>query len=411
MKIKTVHGRSVFDSRGYPTVEAEITTDSGRQARAIVPSGASTGEREAVELRDGGALFNGKGVEKAVENIIEKIAPAIIGCDITEQRKLDNTLCQLDGTDNKGFLGANATLAVSLAVAHVAAASQSQPLYTHLNNLFGSADKLSIPTPMVNIFNGGSHAANSTAIQEFMLLPNRNTPYRESIFMCAEIFHKLGTLLKQSSYATTVGDEGGYAPGIRSDEEVLELLSEAVDSAGFELGKDVDFALDVAASELVSNGYYQINEQQLTKDEMIDWLAKLRQNHPIVSIEDGLDENDWDGWIQLTERLGQNTLLVGDDLLTTNTHYLSQAIDKQAGNAILIKPNQIGTLTETFAAIEQARSAGWDYVISHRSGETEDTTISHLAVATAAPYIKTGSTSRGERTAKYNELLRIAEQL
>ncbi len=411
MKIASVDARSVFDSRGFPTVEAEVTLENGLKARSIVPSGASTGEREAIELRDGGKAFNGKTVDKAVANIAEKIAPEIAGKDAADQKQIDKHLIELDGTSNKQNLGANAILAVSLASAHAEAAAKSIPLYEHINSMLESNINPRLPVPMVNIFNGGVHAAQSTAIQEFMLVPDKSLGYKQAIFMCAEIFHSLGSLLKSKSYPTTVGDEGGYAPGIKSDEEVLDILSEAVESAGFELGKDVNFALDVAASEFMQDGGYQINNNQLSKEEMIDWLVKIRRKYPIVSIEDGLDENDWDGWSDLTTRLGQDTLLVGDDLLTTNTHYLDKAIQLKAGNSILIKLNQIGTLTETLQTIEQARSAGWDYVISHRSGETEDTTISHLAVGTAAPYIKTGSTSRGERTAKYNELLRIAESV
>jgi enolase len=415
MKITGVLGRQIFDSRGHPTIEADITLENGHVGRAAVPSGASTGTREAVELRDGDKnRHHGKGVSKAVDNINTLIRDALIGKNAEDQGGIDNLLINLDGTPNKEKLGANAILAVSLAVAKASAYSQSKKLFTYFNNLYGSSSEFILPVPMINIINGGKHAHGSTDIQEFMIMPVGAENFREALRISSEVFHSLNKVLRDKDYGTTVGDEGGYAPRVRNgNAEALELIMEAIDKAGHTAGKDIVIALDIAASELYENGLYQLKteDKQLTTEEMINWLSDLAQKYPIVSIEDGLSEDDWVGWKKLTEKVGNMVQIVGDDLLVTNTKYLKRGIDEKSANAILIKLNQIGTLTETLNAIKMASDANWASVISHRSGETEDTTIADLAVGTNAGQIKTGSMSRTDRLAKYNELLRIEEYL
>ncbi len=414
MDIISIVARQIFDSRGFPTVECDVTLSDGNMGRAAVPSGASTGSGEALELRDGGEAFGGKGVTKAVANVNDIIAPALKGQDAGDQRAIDNKLLELDGTENKTQLGANATLAVSLAVAKAVAASKKQPLYAYVGEIAGNTD-FTLPMPMLNILNGGKHADGSTDIQEFMIMPVGADSFAKVLQMASEIYHTLGKVLKEKGYATTVGDEGGYAPAVKGgSDEALAVIGEAVGKAGYKLGEDVVLALDVASSELVGqNGGYDFSREgkQYTTEQLIDRYEELAGKYPLVSIEDGLAENDWDGWKQLTERLGSKLQLVGDDLLVTNTKLLRKAIDEKAGNAILIKPNQIGTLSETIDAVRMAKDAGWNTVMSHRSGETEDATISHLAVGLNTGQIKTGSFSRSDRIAKYNELLRIAEQL
>lgn len=412
MTITSIHARQIFDSRGFPTVECDVVLSDGSLGRAAVPSGASTGKREALELRDGETAFNGKGVSKAVANVNDLIAPALTGQE-AEQRAVDQKLLELDGTENKAKLGANATLAVSLAVAKAAAASKKQPLFKYVAELVGNKE-CTLPMPMLNILNGGKHAEGSTDIQEFMIMPVSAVDFAAAMQMASEIYHTLGKVLKEKGYATTVGDEGGYAPSVKGgSDEALELIAEAVSRANYKLGEDVVLALDVAASELAGeDGYDFAREGQLyTTDQLISKYEDLVAKYPLASIEDGLSEDDWDGWKWLTERLGQQIQLVGDDLLVTNTKLLQKAIDEKAANAILIKPNQIGTLTETIDAVQMAKQAGWNTVMSHRSGETEDATIAHLAVGLSTGQIKTGSFSRSDRIAKYNELLRIAEQL
>lgn len=413
MNIESIIARQVFDSRGFPTVECDVILSDGSLGRAAVPSGASTGSGEALELRDGGDAFGGKGVTKAVDNVMTLIAPALKGSDADDQRAIDQKLLKLDGTDNKSKLGANATLAVSLAVAKAAAVSKGLPLYAHVGELAGNTT-FTLPMPMLNILNGGKHAEGSTDIQEFMVMPVSARDFAQAMQMASEIYHTLGKVLKGKDYATTVGDEGGYAPSVQGgSNEALELISEAVAKAGYKLGEDVVLALDVASSELATeDGYDFAREGQLyTTDQLISKYEELATKYPLASIEDGLAENDWDGWKWLTERLGKKVQLVGDDLLVTNTKLLEKAIETEAANAILIKPNQIGTLTETMDAVRMAQDAGWNIVMSHRSGETEDTTIAHLAVGLNTGQIKTGSFSRSDRIAKYNELLRISEQL
>lgn len=413
MRIVSVVARQIFDSRGFPTVECDVTLDDGSFGRAAVPSGASTGSGEALELRDGVEAFGGKGVTKAVANVNEIIALALTGKDAREQKAIDQALIELDGTKNKTKLGANATLAVSLAVAKAAAASKKVPLYQHVGELAGNRD-FTLPMPMLNILNGGKHAEGSTDIQEFMIMPVGAETFAQAMQMASEIYHTLGKVLHAKDYATTVGDEGGYAPAVSGgSDEALELIKEAVEKAGYRLGEDVVLALDVAASELAGeDGYNFAREGTLyTVGELIDKYAELAKKFPLVSIEDGLAENDWDGWRSLTERLGRKVQLVGDDLFVTNTKLLQKGIEQEAGNAILIKPNQIGTLSETIDAVLMAQKAGWNTVMSHRSGETEDATIAHLAVGLNTGQIKTGSFSRSDRIAKYNELLRIAETL
>ncbi|PUF87713.1 MULTISPECIES: phosphopyruvate hydratase [unclassified Geobacillus] len=410
--IVDVYAREVLDSRGNPTVEVEVYTEDGGFGRALVPSGASTGEYEAVELRDGDkSRYLGKGVLKAVENVNEIIAPAIIGFEVTDQVGIDKTLIELDGTENKGKLGANAILGVSLAVARAAADELDMPLYQYL----GGFNAKTLPVPMMNILNGGAHADNNVDIQEFMIMPVGAKSFREALRMGAEIFHSLKAVLKAKGYNTAVGDEGGFAPNLKSNEEALQTIIEAIEKAGYKPGEEVMLAMDVASSELYNkeDGKYYLEGEGVvrTSEEMVAWYEELVSKYPIISIEDGLDENDWEGHKLLTERLGKKVQLVGDDLFVTNTKKLAEGIEKGVGNSILIKVNQIGTLTETFDAIEMAKRAGYTAVVSHRSGETEDSTIADIAVATNAGQIKTGAPSRTDRVAKYNQLLRIEDQL
>jgi len=413
MKIQTISALQIFDSRGFPTVECVVTLEDGSTGRAAVPSGASTGAGEALELRDGAAAFNGKGVSQAVQNIETIIAPSLVGFDATDQSGIDKRMLELDGTENKSKLGANATLAVSLAVAKAAADAKNMPLYAYIGELTGNST-FTLPMPMLNILNGGKHAAGSTDIQEFMIMPLGARDFAHAMQMASEIYHKLGKVLAAKGYTTTVGDEGGYAPSVSGgSNEALELISQAVTEAGYTMGQDVSLALDVASSELVENGSYNFAREgkTFTSAELVDFYADLAARFPLVSLEDGLGEDDWDGWKQLTEKLGATVQLVGDDLLVTNTKLLARGIEEKAANAILIKPNQIGTLSETIEAVQMAQKAGWNTVMSHRSGETEDTTIAHLAVGLNTGQIKTGSFSRSDRIAKYNELLRIASTL
>ncbi|WP_066175404.1 phosphopyruvate hydratase [Bacillus marinisedimentorum] len=405
-----VYAREVLDSRGNPTVEVEVYTETGAMGRALVPSGASTGEYEAVELRDGDkGRYLGKGVSQAVANVNEKIAPELIGYDAIDQVAIDKMLIDLDGSENKGNLGANAILGVSMAVARAAADFLELPLYQYL----GGFNAKTLPTPMMNILNGGEHADNNVDIQEFMVMPVGAPTFKEALRTGAEIFHALKSVLKSKGYNTAVGDEGGFAPNLGSNEEALSTIIEAIEKAGYKAGEEVMLAMDVASSELYEDGKYNFKGEGVTRtsEEMVDFYEELVNKYPIISIEDGLDENDWDGHKMLTERLGSRVQLVGDDLFVTNTKKLEQGIENGVGNSILIKVNQIGTLTETFDAIEMAKQAGYTAVISHRSGETEDTTIADIAVATNAGQIKTGAPSRTDRVAKYNQLLRIEDQL
>jgi enolase len=406
--ITRIHGREILDSRGNPTVEAEVTLADGSHGRAGVPSGASTGTREAVELRDGDASrYLGKGVQKAVDNINGELREALTGTDGADQRSLDARMCALDGTDNKSRLGANALLAVSLATAHAAAASRGLPLFATLG------DSVNMPVPMMNIINGGAHADNSVDIQEFMILPVGAPSFREALRYGAEIFHALKSVLKKRGLNTAVGDEGGFAPDLPSNRSALDTIAEAVDQAGFALGRDVYLGLDVASSEFFEDGVYRLASEGRDFDAVAfcDYLASLCDGFPIITIEDGMDESDWQGWALLTAKLGDRVQLVGDDLFVTNTSILKRGIDEHIANSILIKPNQIGTLTETLAAIDMAIDAGYTAVVSHRSGETSDATIADIAVGTRATQIKTGSLSRSDRVSKYNQLLRIEEQL
>lgn len=411
--ILDIYVREVLDSRGNPTVEVEVYTESGAFGRAIVPSGASTGEHEAVELRDGDkSRYLGKGVLKAVENVNEIIAPELVGMDATDQIGIDRLMIELDGTENKGKLGANAILGVSMAVAHAAADFVGLPLYRYL----GGFNAKQLPTPMMNIINGGSHADNNVDFQEFMILPVGAPTFKEAIRMGAEVFHALKSVLSAKGLNTAVGDEGGFAPNLGSNREALEVIVEAIEKAGYKAGQDIQLGMDVASSEFFNKetGKYDLageGRTGVTSAEMVDFYEQLVNEFPIVSIEDGLDENDWDGHKLLTERIGGKVQLVGDDLFVTNTKKLSQGIEQGVGNSILIKVNQIGTLTETFEAIEMAKRAGYTAVVSHRSGETEDATIADIAVATNAGQIKTGSMSRTDRIAKYNQLLRIEDEL
>jgi len=408
--ITHITARQILDSRGNPTVEADVVLEGDILGRAAVPSGASTGSGEALELRDGGDAFGGKGVMKAVANVKERIAPALVGKDAGDQKALDDLMRELDGTENKAELGANAILAVSLAAAKAVASARHIPLHRYVAEMTSSSENL--PLPMMNIMNGGAHAAFATDIQEFMIICKGASTIEQALQMGTEVFHSLSKVLKSKEYPTTVGDEGGFAPRVRNgNREPLELISEAVKNAGYELGKDIVFALDAAASEFYADGKYELKceGRTLSSSEMVDWLASLAEDFPIVSIEDGLAEDDWDGWKQLVERLGDKIQLVGDDLLVTNTNLLKRGIDEKAANAILIKPNQIGSLSETIEAVKMAQAAGWNTVMSHRSGETEDVTISHLAVGLGCGQIKTGSLSRTDRVAKYNELIRISE--
>ena len=408
--IVDVIAREILDSRGNPTIEADVVLDSGESGRAAVPSGASTGSKEAIELRDGDAArYGGKGVLKAVENVNTEICEAIIGLDASEQSLIDKTMIELDGTDNKGRLGANAILAVSCAVAKAAAEDSSLPLYRYL----GGVGEMQLPLPLMNVINGGAHANNKVDLQEFMLVPLGAPTFREALRYGAEVFHALKKLIDKRGMPTTVGDEGGFAPDLPSNESALQLLVEAIDKAGYEPGKDIALALDCAASEFWKEGKYQLESEglALSSAQFTDVLATWADKYPIISIEDGMSEHDWEGWALLTERLGKNVQIVGDDVFVTNTRILKQGIAKGVANSILVKINQIGTLTETFAAISMAHRAGYTAIISHRSGETEDSMIANIAVGTNAGQIKTGSLSRSDRIAKYNELLRIEEDL
>ena len=408
--IVDIIAREVLDSRGNPTVEADVLFESGIMGRAAVPSGASTGAREAIELRDGDAArYLGKGVLQAVENVNTEISEALIGLDAEEQAFIDRTLIDLDGTENKSRLGANATLAVSMAVAKAAAEEAGLPLYRY----FGGSGPMSLPVPMMNVINGGAHANNSLDIQECMIMPVSMGSFREALRCGAEIFHHLKKITDKRGYPTTVGDEGGFAPNVAGTEEALNLIQEAISAAGYEPGTDVLLALDCAASEFYKDGQYMLAGEGLTlsADGFTDYLATLVDRFPIVSIEDGMAENDWAGWKLLTERLGKKVQLVGDDCFVTNTKILARGIEEGVANSILIKINQIGTLSETFAAVEMAKRAGYTSVISHRSGETEDSTIADIAVGLNAMQIKTGSLSRSDRISKYNQLLRIEEDL
>ena len=410
LQIQSIHAREIIDSRGNPTVEADVRLASGALGRAAVPSGASTGAREAIELRDGDAArFGGKGVRKAVEHINTTIAHALVGNSVEDQAGIDRLLCELDGSENKDKLGANALLAVSLACARAAAVATGQPLYRHL----GGEQAVTLPVPMMNIINGGSHADNSVDFQEFMIVPVGAPSLSEAVRWGAEVFHTLQKVLKGQGMATSVGDEGGFAPNLASNEAALGVIIEAIEKAGYTPGEQIAIALDVAASEFYEDGVYHLASEgrRLSSAEMVDFLAAWVDKYPIISIEDGLDEADWDGWKLLTERLGSRVQLVGDDLFVTNPKILREGIDKGIANSILIKVNQIGTLSETLEAIAMARQAGYTAVVSHRSGETEDTTIADLAVATGVGQIKTGSLSRTDRVAKYNQLIRIEEQL
>ena len=408
-KIASIIAREIIDSRGNPTVEADITLENGTVGRAAVPSGASTGVREAIELRDGGTRYLGKGVQTAVANVNGEIADAIIGMDAADQATLDKKLIELDGTDNKQRLGANALLAASMATAHAAANDAGVGLYQYL----GGHSQYKMPVPMMNIINGGSHADNSVDMQEFMILPVGADSLAEAIRCGAEIFHTLKKVLSEQGMSTAVGDEGGFAPDLSSNEAAIEVILEAIERAGFTPGEDVFLGLDCASSEYYKDGKYVFSSEGRTFDaaEMVDFLADWVEKYPIISIEDGMDEGDWDGWKLLTERLGDKVQLVGDDLFVTNPTIFKEGIEKDIANSILIKLNQIGTLTETLEAIQMAHDSGYTAVISHRSGETEDVTIADLAVATNAGQIKTGSLSRSDRIAKYNQLLRIEQAL
>ncbi len=410
--IINVYAREVLDSRGNPTVEVEVYTELGGFGRAIVPSGASTGAHEAVELRDEDkSRFLGKGVTKAVNNVNDIIAPEIIDFEVTEQVLIDNTMIELDGTDNKGKLGANAILGVSMAVARAAADELGMTIYNYLGGVNGKT----LPVPMMNILNGGEHADNNVDIQEFMVMPVGAESFKEAVRTCAEIFHNLKSVLKSKDLNTAVGDEGGFAPNLSSNEEALSTIVEAIEKAGYKPGEEVRIALDVAATELYDSEekIYNIKSEnrKLTSEEMVEWYSELVEKYPIISIEDGLSEDDWDGWKLMTDKLSDKIQIVGDDLFVTNTERLQEGIKREIANSILIKLNQIGTITETLDAIELAKSHGYTAVISHRSGETEDTTIADLAVATNAGQIKTGAPSRTDRVAKYNQLIRIEDEL
>lgn len=414
MKIIDIHAREILDSRGNPTVEAEVTLECGCKGIASVPSGASTGENEAIELRDGDPKrYFGKGVLKAVDNVNRIIAPEICGFGADEQKAIDRRMCELDGTDNKSKLGANAILAVSLAVAKAAAKCSGMPLYKYL----GGPDSTILPVPMMNIINGGSHSDSPIAFQEFMIRPVGALTFSDALRMGDEVFHSLKAILKERGLSTAVGDEGGFAPALSGIDDALEMIMYAIDRAGYLPGKDVTIALDCAASEFYKDGVYDYcifegnKGKKLDREGQLEYLKRLTERYPIDSIEDGMSENDWEGWVLLTQELGDRCQLVGDDLFVTNIHYLSKGIKMGCANAILIKLNQIGTLTETLEAIEMAKRNGYKAIISHRSGETEDTTIADLAVAVNSGQIKTGSLSRAERTAKYNRLLRIEEEL
>jgi enolase len=413
MNIATIHARQILDSRGYPTIETDVILEDGSWGRAAVPSGASTGAHEALELRDNNpSFYQGKSVQKAINNVNTAIAKRLKGKDVTKQEELDNIMIDLDGTENKSKIGANAILSVSLACAHAAANSRKLPLFAYFQELAEEITPL-MPVPMMNIVNGGKHAAGTTDIQEFMILPIGASFFSEALEMGANIFHALGDILHEKGYATTVGDEGGYAPHLNGNKEALDLIIFAVEKAGYKIKEDVVLALDIAASELYSKKSYILKKDnhKMTTDEMIAFLQEMIKEYPIISLEDALSEDDHAGWQQLTSTLGQKIQLVGDDLFVTNTKRLERGIKNKEANSILIKFNQIGTLTETIATVKMAKKAGWTAIISHRSAETEDTTISHLAVGLATGQIKTGSLSRSDRIAKYNELLRIEEIL
>ncbi len=410
--IASVHARPILDSRGNPTVEVDVITDDGAVGRAAVPSGASTGEYEAVELRDGDDdVYLGKGVLTAVQNVNETIAPEVVGLDVLDQPALDAALLDIDGTENKSKLGANALLGVSLATARAGAIVAGLPLYAYL----GGANARRLPVPMMNILNGGKHADNSVDLQEFMVMPVGAETFSEGLRMGVEVFHHLKSVLKKKGYSTAVGDEGGFAPNLGSNEEAIEVILEAIEKAGYEAGEDLYIALDPAASEMYQDGKYVFYksdpDRKLSSEEMVEFWAGWVEEYPIISIEDAMDEDDWDGWAALTEAVGEQIQLVGDALFVTNTTRLQRGIDEDTANAILIKPNQIGTLTETLEAVELAHRYAYASVLSHRSGETEDTTIADIAVATGCGQIKTGSASRSDRLAKYNQLLRIEELL
>jgi len=410
-EIAGIHARQILDSRGNPTIEVEVYLDGGIVGRAAVPSGASTGSREAIELRDGDKkVYSGKGVLKAVKNVNAKIAPELVGIEVTEQALIDKLMAAMDGTPNKGKLGANAILGVSLAVARAAAEELAIPLFRYI----GGTNAREMPVPMMNVLNGGTHADNNVDIQEFMIMPVGADSFSTALRMGTEIFHHLKSVLKKMNYSTSVGDEGGFAPDLKSNEEALEILIKAVKAAGYKMEKDVLLALDVAASELYANKKYTLaaeKKSKLSSGEMVNYLQKLVKKYPIISVEDGLAENDWSGWKKLTAKIGKDVQVVGDDLFVTNTEILARGIREEAANSILIKVNQIGTLTETLDAVEMARRAGFTTVISHRSGETEDSTIADIAVGVNAGQIKTGSLCRTDRVAKYNQLLRIEEYL
>ncbi len=405
--IDTVTAREILDSRGNPTIEAEVVLADGSAGWAMVPSGASTGALEAVELRDGGERYGGKGVLDAVANVNDRIGPALYGVDATRQEHVDQVMIDLDGTPDKSILGANAILSVSLATARAAASAVGLPLYRYL----GGVDGRLLPVPCFNVLNGGAHAANSVDIQEFMIVPGGLPSYSEALRAGVEIYHALRKVLADKGLATNVGDEGGFAPDLADDRAVLDVIMQAIDAAGYEAGGQIALALDVAASELHDDGLYNLSGSILTSQDMVDHLAGLVDDYPIISIEDGLDEADWDGWSLLSQRLGKQVQLVGDDLLVTNEELLINAVERDVANAILIKVNQIGTLSETLHTMSTAALNGYGRMVSHRSGETEDPFIAHLAVATNAGQIKTGAPARGERTAKYNELLRIENDL
>ena len=411
--IQSVFARQIFDSRGNPTIEVDVTTEDGSFGRAAVPSGASTGEHEAVELRDGESSYLGKGVLKAVHHVNTILGPAVVGLSVLDQERIDQKMIELDGTPNKSKLGANAILGVSLAAAHAAAKSLGVSLFEYV----GGAEACTLPVPMMNIINGGSHSDAPIAFQEFMIIPVKATSFTHAMQMGSEIFHQLKKVLHDRNLSTAVGDEGGFAPVLGGTEDALDTIAKAVSNAGYSFGEDVKIALDCAAAEFYLNGTYDYTKFEGEKGqirsslEQADYLASLSENYPIISIEDGMDENDWEGWAYLTEKIGQKIQLVGDDLFVTNVERLSRGIDQGVANSILVKVNQIGTLTETIAAVKMAHKAGYTAVMSHRSGETEDTTIADLAVALNTGQIKTGSASRSDRMAKYNQLLRIEEEL
>lgn len=415
MKISKIHARQILDSRGNPTVEADVTLENGIMGRAAVPSGASTGSHEAVELRDGDkSKYGGKGVLKAVENVNTTISEALVGMEVEGQKELDQKMIDLDGTENKGNLGANAILAVSLASAKAAALSQNKPLYEYVSELGDNTGNYLMPVPMMNIINGGKHGGWGADIQEFMIFPVSASSFTDGLRMGAEVFQNLGKVLHDNGYGTTVGDEGGYAPVLKhGNAEAFDLIIEAVEKSGYVVGEDIVFGIDSASTEFFADRKYELKSEgrTLTSEEMVEWYVELCEKYPIKSIEDGLAEDDWEGWKMLTAKVGDTVQLVGDDLLVTNVKFLERGIAEKAANTILVKVNQIGTLTEAIDSVKMAHAAGWKAVISHRSGETEDTTIAHIVVGLATGQIKTGSLSRSDRTAKYNELLRIEEEL